>query len=380
MCMELMAYHFVAHVHKLPKRVSILTGALWVDEILSGNAQNVVEAFRMPKHTFRALVRSIIEEGGLERGRDVSVEEQLAIFMYFVGKNASSRCLQCRFQHSGETITRHLRYVLKALRTMCPKYIKLPPSGSPVSLKIRGNPKFYQCFDRCRMAIDGTHIPVSVPAHNVARFQSRKGITVNVLAACDFDLMFTYVLAGWEGTAGDGKLYEHARRFGLDTSGDFYDILDAGFALTNKALTPYRGTRYHLKEFARGTRRPQTKVFNLRHAQLRNAIERIFGILKKRFPVLCHPVEYDYQFQVDLVLVLCVLHNFIRMHGGFDEFDQQVQAELDQQNLQPMSPEDRPSENAEPESNEAKIWRDSIAEAMSCQYNETLQVLRRRQR
>ncbi|CAK4851135.1 unnamed protein product, partial [Aphanomyces euteiches] len=64
---------------------------------------------------------------------------------------------------------------------MCPKYIKLPPSGSPVSLKIRGNPKFYPCFDRCRMAIDGTHIPVSVPAHNVARFQSRKGITVNVL-------------------------------------------------------------------------------------------------------------------------------------------------------------------------------------------------------
>ncbi|ETV94803.1 hypothetical protein H310_11477 [Aphanomyces invadans] len=64
---------------------------------------------------------------------------------------------------------------------------------------------------------------------------------MNVLAACDFDLNFTFVLSGWEGTAGDGKLYEDALRKGLRIDDNRFDILVAGFALTKTALTPYRG-------------------------------------------------------------------------------------------------------------------------------------------
>ncbi|KAH9149347.1 hypothetical protein AeRB84_007564 [Aphanomyces euteiches] len=80
----------------------------------------------------------------------------------------------------------------------------------------------------------------------VAPFQGRKGVTMNVLAACDFDLMFTYVLAGWEGSATDGKVYADALTKGYALPVDLFDIMDAGFALTTKALTPYRSTRYHL--------------------------------------------------------------------------------------------------------------------------------------
>ena len=34
-------------------------------------------------------------------------------------------------------------------------------------------------------------------------FRGRKRLTQNVLAAVSFDLRFTYVLAGWEGSAHD---------------------------------------------------------------------------------------------------------------------------------------------------------------------------------
>jgi hypothetical protein len=51
-------------------------------------------------------------------------------------------------------------------------------------------------------AIDGTHINARVPKHMQAVFRGRKHCTTqNVLAAVDFDLKFTYVLAGWEGSA-----------------------------------------------------------------------------------------------------------------------------------------------------------------------------------
>ena len=43
------------------------------------------------------------------------------------------------------------------------------------------------------------------------RYRGRKGYpTQNVLAACSFDLKFTYVLLGWEGTASDARLIKSA--------------------------------------------------------------------------------------------------------------------------------------------------------------------------
>jgi hypothetical protein len=51
-------------------------------------------------------------------------------------------------------------------------------------------------------AIDGTHVTARVPKSQSAAYRGRKNYTSqNVLAAVDFDLKFTYVLAGWEGSA-----------------------------------------------------------------------------------------------------------------------------------------------------------------------------------
>ena len=46
-----------------------------------------------------------------------------------------------------------------------------------------------------------------MPAKISAAFRGRKHYpTQNVLVAVDFDLRFTYVLAGWEGSAHDGLI------------------------------------------------------------------------------------------------------------------------------------------------------------------------------
>ena len=60
-------------------------------------------------------------------------------------------------------------------------------------------------------AIGGTHILARVPAISRAAFLGRKHTTTqNVLAAVDFDLRFTYVLAGWEGSAHDALILADA--------------------------------------------------------------------------------------------------------------------------------------------------------------------------
>ena len=63
----------------------------------------------------------------------------------------------------------------------------------------------------CVGAIDGTHVRASVPPEIRGRFRGRKdGTTQNVLAAISFDLKFTYVLAGWEGSTHDSRVLNDA--------------------------------------------------------------------------------------------------------------------------------------------------------------------------
>ena len=56
------------------------------------------------------------------------------------------------------------------------------------------------------------------------------------------------------------------------------------------------------------------ELFNLRHAQARNVIERMFGVLKRRFRILQLPTEYSLEVQAHIPAALAALHNFIKRH------------------------------------------------------------------
>ncbi|XP_039119042.1 uncharacterized protein LOC120255240 [Dioscorea cayenensis subsp. rotundata] len=91
-----------------------------------------------------------------------------------------------------------------------------------------------------------------------------------------------------------------------------------------------RGVRYHLQEQGRAQTRPSNykELFNLRHASLRNHVERIIGILKMRFPILKVATFHPIDSQTDIVVAACMLHNFIRIHNGTDvveDFDNEAE-------------------------------------------------------
>ena len=46
---------------------------------------------------------------------------------------------------------------------------------------------------------------------------------------------------------------------------------------------------------------------------LQSAVERIFGIFKRRFPILTKPLEYSFCIQGQLVICLAVIHNHIML-------------------------------------------------------------------
>jgi hypothetical protein len=74
------------------------------------------------------------------------------------------------------------------------RYIKLPPYDQ-VPPEIQSNPKLYPFFRDCLGALDGSHVDAFVPENLLACYRDRKGrLSQNVLAACTFDMRFSYVL------------------------------------------------------------------------------------------------------------------------------------------------------------------------------------------
>jgi hypothetical protein len=206
-------------------------------------------------------------------------------------------------------------------------------------------------------------VPAFIPAHEQAAWRNRKGfLSQNVLGVCNFDLEFEYILAGWEGSAHDGRVLDDALDKGFQVPEGKYYLGDVGYSNTKRTLVPYKGVRHHLKEHARRGLRPANKqeLFNSRHASLRNAIERVFSVWKRRFKILRAAPEYDVNTQIGLVYATAGLHNFIEKAGNDD--DELVEGD-ESPDITPDDSNDRQIvERAEDPEMAGK--RDEIAQAM----------------
>jgi hypothetical protein len=100
-----------------------------------------------------------------------------------------------------------------------------------------------------------------------------------------------------------------------------YFIMDSRYPMGGTFLPPNKSVMYHAQEYRGRARRPKNKseLFNYRHSSLQMVIERSFGVLKARFPILTHMPRYSNARQRMIVTACCVVHNFIRTFAHSDE-------------------------------------------------------------
>ncbi|XP_028762826.1 protein ALP1-like [Neltuma alba] len=304
-------------LNKIPVRTSALTGREFVNELMQGSGTTCYELLRMERACFISLCNELRTKGYLEDSRGVMLEEKVAMFLYIIGHNLRQRVVSDRFQHSTETISRHFKEVLRSVCQLGKELIKQETTELPAH--VRNNPMYYPWFKNCVGAIDGTHISAWVSSEKQASCRGRKTVvTQNVMCICDFNMMFTYVYSGWEGSAHDAKVLLDAitnpeANFPWPPRGSFY-LVDSGYSCTGGFLPPYRGERYHAQEYqGRGRQARNAKeLFNYRHSSLRMTIERCFGVLKARFPILKLMPSYKPSRQRLIVVACCAIHNYIR--------------------------------------------------------------------
>ncbi|KAL0307676.1 UNVERIFIED_CONTAM: hypothetical protein Sangu_3015500 [Sesamum angustifolium] len=140
----------------------------------------------------------------------------------------------------------------------------------------------------CVGAIDGTLIPASVPVHLRNAYRSwHRRISQNVTAICDFDLIFTYVMVGWEGRANDARVFmdclNNDTKFPWPPDGKYY-LVHSAYPNFLGFLASYRQDRYHINSF--------------------------------RGPM----PQYSLHREWHLVIACCVIHNFIQNFSIDDQF------------------------------------------------------------
>ncbi|CAL8134875.1 unnamed protein product [Prunus armeniaca] len=251
--------------------------------------------------------------------------EMLGMFVHILGHGIGNRLAQERFQHSGETVSRYFGKLLDIICHMAVDIIKpLDPEFKGVPEEILRDSRYMPHFKDCIGAIDGVHVKALIPPEDQVPYIGRKGIpTQNIMAACNFDMQFIFACAGWEGTAHDTRVFLSALRnnalnFPKPPNGKYY-LVDAGYPQMSGYLGPYKGERYHLPDFRRGTQPTGSReVFNHVHSSLRSVIERTFGVWKKKWSILRDMPSYPFDKQVKIVIATMALHNYIRRHAQRD--------------------------------------------------------------
>ncbi|KAL5547576.1 hypothetical protein UlMin_002807 [Ulmus minor] len=157
--------------------------------LLHGNDRRFVDILRMPKSCFVRLC-DLLQQHGVRNTRSLSVEEQVMMFLLIVGHGDSTRRSGYEWHHSTETVSRHFNNICSRIVGLAPQLIG-PPDFNNIPPLIANNSRYFPYFR---------------PA-----YRNRKGYTSqNVLAVVDFDLKFTYLVAGWEGSVHDARVLREA--------------------------------------------------------------------------------------------------------------------------------------------------------------------------
>uniref|UniRef100_A0A803MKZ9 DDE Tnp4 domain-containing protein n=1 Tax=Chenopodium quinoa TaxID=63459 RepID=A0A803MKZ9_CHEQI len=154
---------------------------------------------------------------------------------------------------------------------------------------------------------------------------------MNVLGVCAPNMQFIYVLPGWEGSAHDMRVLCNAlsRPNGFRVPRGNYYLVDAGYTNCEGFLAPYRGQRYHLKEWMDQQPESAEEFYNMKHARARNVTERCFGLLKGRWSILRIPSFFPIRNHGRIVMACCLLHNLIRKFMPTDDINEDELNEFD---------------------------------------------------
>ena len=290
-----------------------------------------LQLLRMSLPCFCSLCDTLQTSYGLQPTLNVSIEESVAMFLQICGHNEVQRDVGLRFSRNQETVQRKFMEVLTATELLACDYIRTPTRQELMRIpeKLYSDRRYYPFFSGFVGAMDGTHICVKVEPELQGMYWNRHdNASLNIMAICDLNMLFTYIWNGAPGSCHDTAVLAMAQQndseFPLPPRDKYY-LVDSGYPNKQGFLAPYRSSRngvvrYHMSQFNSGPApRNKQELFNRYHASLRSVIERTFGVWKKKWRILSDFPRYNVHVQKRVVMATMGLHNFIKISNYSDE-------------------------------------------------------------
>ncbi|XP_058733951.1 uncharacterized protein LOC131605633 [Vicia villosa] len=141
-----------------------------LESIISRSDSHCIWELRMCRNTFAHLCEVLRIRGGLVQLGQVSVEEQVAVFLNILPHHTKNRSIQVRLSRSGQTVSRYCHRVLVAVLKLRNDLLAKP---EPVPLDC--SDERWKWFKGCLGALDGTYIAVTPSVSDRPRYRTRKG-------------------------------------------------------------------------------------------------------------------------------------------------------------------------------------------------------------
>lgn len=210
------------------------------------------------------------------------------------------------------TVSKIVNNVSRAICEKKNKWIKFPASDDALNVA-KEEWAVHHIIPNVIGAIDCTHVKILKPHIHGDEYVNRKGVcSINVQTTCDHREKFTSVDASWPGSVHDSRIWYNSSIYSIMFHNQQNVCLlgDSGYAAAPWMLTPFKNPLTNIEQY-----------FNRIHAKERVIIERCFGQLKRRFPILHDTVRLKTDRICQYVMSAFILHNCSKFLNDPNDFE-----------------------------------------------------------
>ena len=275
------------------------------------------DLYRFEEENVEWMAEHFLTNNGETRGGALTANQQLRVFLRYVGDPGFQVGVGEDIGIQQSTVSKTITKVLYQMIEKSHVWLKFPTSANDIeNAKAAWQDKEAFHISCVIGALDCTHVRIPKPSGIQGdEFVNRKGqATINVQATCNANEVFTSVDAQWPGSVHDSRIWRNstAATFMAQSRTDAILLGDKGYPITPWLMTPFMNPET-----------PQELTFNIHQAKERVVIERCFGHLKQRFPILQYKVGLSLEKISSLIVACFMLHNVAKYLGDENDFPEE---------------------------------------------------------
>lgn len=282
---------------------------------------NYRSLYRFDRENVHWIADHFLEDEEENRGGALSHINRMKTFLRYVGDPGFQVGVGEDIGVHRSTVSKTISSVRASILNKSEMWIKFPTSIEEMEVE-KGKWQDKYRFPNAIGAIDCTHIPIVKPsAHGDEYINRKRFASINVQATCNGLDEFTSVDASWPGSVHDARIWKNSDIYRVMERymGEALLLGDSGYGIAPWLMTPFTP--------------PVTPIqtsFNRCLTRERVIIERCFGQLKQRFPMLQHKLRIKTENIPSFIVCCFILHNVAKRLN--DEDFEPIAEEIDGNN------------------------------------------------